>query len=460
MMSSSPSKKLSSPPNPVGRNTNLPAFLLILSLSIAQVVIHNWFVDSRVKDAQVSLHNQVISKEAPAPIQYRIFVHYIAEGLMKYVGFSFLTSYNLIRFLFTFLSMYLFYFFLKEWFTPTESLLGTLFFIAILPFTYIRYYFQPMDIPNLFFFITGLFAARKKKFILFLIILAIAMTNRETAILLILVWFFTNWGIRKNKDVLIETAIATAIGLGIYFYLRKIFTLKSYYSDLFYLRFNLTDGRTYLYALITLGAFAYYGLKNFSSKPLFLRRLILIAPFFIVIHYTMTIMVEPRLWLPLIAVIIPLGLWEITDEKKKNTDVNTTIIAQNNKKLAIQYLALLGSFILFFYAFFAWYKKAHLGNRRDYLLSEEILSKATRLTEGGWVQGAAEELVRGAQLFPEKSEFHYQLGLLYAYRIFNYEKALEHFKKTLALEPHHLDSRRIISEIERLEYYQQKGKTK
>ena len=438
------------------------AVIFIIALSAVQTIIHNWFVDTRVIDAQKSLHQQVLSGEAPAPIQYRIFVHHLAQWLINN-GFSFVAAYDTIRFIFTFLSALVFYIFISKWFKPESALLGVMIFFAFLPLTYIRYYFQPMDIPNLFFFIAGLAAVRRKNFPLFLIILAVAMTNRETAILLVLIWLLVHWDKNKNSAVIIQTALAAAMGLGIYFYLRKIYSLKHYYSDLFYLRFNLTDGRTYLYAAVLIGPLIFYALKNFKSKPEFLRRSVLILPFFLVIHYTMTIMAEPRLWLPVVAILIPMALWSLTsDEQTKHTTASTpgdenlpsgkSASHPARQKSILLYCALFAAFMTFFVGFFTWYEKSHLGKRTEYTFQQEILARANALSSGGWDEEAVKELERGAALFPTATEFYYRAGLIYAYRIFNYEQALYNFKKTLELEPNHLDSRRIKAEIERFEY--------
>lgn len=428
--------------------------MLFAALAASQIVVHDWFIDSRVRSVQRALHEQVIASEAPAPIQYRVFVHYIAEGLMR-AGLSFESSFGAIRFVFTFLAAWLFYVFLKTWFVTEASLIGVLWLFAVLPFTYIRYYFQPMDMPNLFFFVAGLIAARRKNFAGFLAILAVAMLNRETAILLAFVWLFTNWGERKNSAVAVETFVAGGVGMAVYAILRKIFTLKPYYSDLFYLNSNLSDLRTYLYAAIIFGPFIFYAFRDLPSKPAFLKRAALIIPFFVIIHYTMTIMIEPRLWLPMLPVIIALGLWSIVPKTMLMPDAETAPSNKNfsKRKNAGLYFALLAVFTVFFAGFFLWYEKAHLGDRRDHELSEKILTEASRLSGGGWDEAAVEQLKKGATLFPEKAEFHYRLALSYAYRIFDEKKALEHFRKTLELDPHHLDRERVMAEISRIEYH-------
>ncbi|PKN01318.1 MAG: hypothetical protein CVU77_05835 [Elusimicrobia bacterium HGW-Elusimicrobia-1] len=434
-------------------------FILIAAMSAAQVVVHDWFVDSRVRGVQKALHEQVISASAPAPIQYRVFVHYAAEGLMR-SGLDFQTAFTAIRFVFTMLAGWFFFTFLTKWFAREAAVIGVLWLFALLPFTYIRYYFQPMDIPNLFFFVVGMYAAASGRYAAFLAVLGVAMFNRETAILLVPIWLFARWGRRKNTAVIVETAVAGALGIGIYALLRRTFAIKAYYSDLFYLGSNLSDLRTYIYALIFFGPFVFYAFRDFRSKPLFMRRAALVIPFFAIIHFTMTIMIEPRLWLPILPVFIPLGLWSLTPETLRKSisaaDDNPAVSAGDSAvkgRGAALYLAALAAFVVFFAGFFQWYQKAHLGNRRDYELSENIFAEASRLSAGGWDEAAVEQLTRGAAIFPANAEFHYRLALACAYRIFDEKRALEHFRKVLELDPHHLDRDRVKAEISRIEYY-------
>ena len=175
---------------------------------------------------------------------------------------------------------------------------GTLFFLSVLPLTFIRYYMQPMDLPNLFFFLAGCLMIIKKKDWWLVPLMIVAMLNRETAILLVFVFMFTRYDEMEVPEFLLKTGVLFAAGMGTYTGLRAVYHLKHYYADLYYLPYNLTTGYTYLYALALFGPFLYLAFSGWGKKPKFLRRALLMAPFFLVIHFTMTIMVEPRLWLP------------------------------------------------------------------------------------------------------------------------------------------------------------------
>jgi len=124
------------------------ALVMYFTLSLATTFAHDWYIDSRTQPVCKALHEQVMTNNAPAPIQYRVFQYYAAEGLMR-MGVPFRGAYFFLRLLFTFLAAVTLHYFLAYWFSPVVCVLGTLYFFGALPVAYLRYYMQPMDIPNL-----------------------------------------------------------------------------------------------------------------------------------------------------------------------------------------------------------------------------------------------------------------------------------------------------------------------
>jgi len=432
--------------------------LIYLAVAFSTTICHDWFIDWRLQEIRKTLHEQVINHQAPAPIQYRILIHYLAEFLIK-LGIPFRESYLFIRVLFTFLSAYLFHNFLSIWFNPIISICGVLYLLAVLPLTYIRYYMQPMDLPNLFFFLCGYLVISKRKDFLLLPVIIVGMLNRETTILLVLVYLFFRWDELKLSKLFLRTGIMFISGMAIYIGLRYIFSIRSYYSDLYYLDFNLTDIRTYFYALCLFGPFAFLSFYKFNEKPKFLRRAILMIPFFVIIHYTMTIMIEPRLWLPILPLIVASGLFSITPKEFKKSHIENAKISSPKNYSKFSYFMFLGMFLIFFVGFFRYYQELHLKNRNTEKIIENILAESSRYKYAGWYQRAIEELKRGLIFQPENAELHYQLGLIYAYNLNQPEKAIEHFQKCLKYNPYHLYRDQIKNEIQRLEYYCRREKS-
>lgn len=424
---------------------------ILLAISFVHTIVHDEFVDSRFAEAQQSLHTQVIQGKAPAPIQYRIMVYYTAEALLR-LGLPFNVSYQIIRFVFIFLTGYFFYLFLTTWFTSEISLAGILYFFAILPITYLRYYMQPMDIPNLFFFLLGYLLILKRKDWLLIPLMFVSMLNRETPILLVPVYLFFRWDELKLTQLLLRTSLLAATGLGTYIGLRKIFALKEYYSDLFYLFYNLTNNRTYFFMLCIFGPFIFLAFKKWSIKPKFLKRAALMLPFFLVIHFTMTIMVEPRLWLPIVPIIVALGLYSVVPENFLVPQIKSS--SENLKKRhgKLLYLIVLSGFVLFFIGFFYWYQSAHLKDRQLHNKVQQLLTDSKIYLSAGRINEALQQLNKARVYAPQNDEIYYQLGIIYAYYLYDDERALYHFQRCLELNPHHFDEKKIKNQIEWLIY--------
>ncbi|MEW6040113.1 MAG: hypothetical protein AB1633_01150, partial [Elusimicrobiota bacterium] len=281
--------------------------VLYLTLSIITVFIHNIIVDRPFHKNRVELHRQVIANQAPSPIQYRIFVYYIAEGLIR-LGLKFEEAYWLIRVVFVFLSALLFHLFMKKWFEDTLCLCGTLFMFAVLPLTYWGYYMQPTDSVNLFFFIIAYWLIREKKDLLLSPLLFAATFNREAPVILPLVFLFYRYDELPLKELLIKFFVYCFSAGIVYFGLPKIFGIHDAYEEVFVLWRNLRNYRAFLYPALLFSVFLFLPWKEFAARPKFLRRAALLIPFFLLMHYLITLPMETRLFLPLFPIVIPLGL--------------------------------------------------------------------------------------------------------------------------------------------------------
>ena len=91
--------------------------LMYLAAALAGTLVHDTFIDSRALDVRKELHGQVLAGTAPAPVQYRVFMYYAAEGMMR-LGVPFRESYDVLRFIFIFLCALAFHAFLSVWFLP------------------------------------------------------------------------------------------------------------------------------------------------------------------------------------------------------------------------------------------------------------------------------------------------------------------------------------------------------
>ncbi|MBN1822803.1 MAG: hypothetical protein JW803_00630 [Endomicrobiales bacterium] len=427
--------------------------VLYAAVSFSLVIVHDWFIDSRLAGVEEALHEQVMTGNAPAPIQYRVLVYYLAD-LIHNAGVSIKEAHLAVRYVFTFLAALGFHYLLSMFFVPVASIMGVLYLLAVLPLTYIRYYMQPMDIPNLFFFVAGCALIVKRKDIFLYPLIFVAMLNRETAILLVFVYAFMRFDELPLKDYLLRTAVLFAVGFGTYVLLRQVYDIKHYYADLYYLGFNVSDVRTYMYAAALFGPLAYFAFTGLSSKPKFLRRALLFIPFFVIIHFTMTIMVEPRLWLPVLAVVVASGLWSMLpkDMLLEGPPVGEKANNLVTRAPRLYYVLFLSAFMMFFVVFFTRYKNLHMKDRQVQIRVANMLEEARRFSAVGWNSKTFEELKRAEALLPDSDDVLSALGYFYAYQQRDDAKALKYFKKLVEKNPYHLDRDKLTYEIERLEF--------
>lgn len=177
-------------------------------------------------------------------------------------------------------------------------------------------------------------------------------------------------------------------------------------------------------------------------------------PFFIIIHFTMTIMSEPRLWLPVLPFLIASGLWAVLPEEYK-ANREQTVKPESNMLTRFPrtaYSALVAVFLVFFVGFFFFYKNAHMSDRDKKIRTENLVTTGRQYAAAQMTARAIEELNKAVVLDPENPAPHYELGIIYENSVYDYEKALFQFKETLRLDPYHLDKQRIENEIKRLEY--------
>ena len=429
------------------------AFIMYFTLAVATSIGHDWLIDMRVEPINRGLHEQVMTNKAPAPIQYRIFQYYAAEGLIR-LGVPFRESYLYLRILFTFLAAAALHVFLSYWFVPAICMLGSLYFFAVLPLVYYGYYMQPMDIPNLFFMLAGCILILKKKDIWLIPLVLVAMLNRETAILLALIYLLVRYDELKIPTLALRSGLIFITGIFTYAALRVVFSIKHYYSDMYFLGSNLADWRVYTFALAIFGPLIPLSVWKFKEKPRFIQKAVLFVPFFIIIHFTMTIMSEPRLWLPVLPFLLAAGLWAVLPQEYKANSEEAVKLENNalTRHPRTAYAVLLAVFFVFFVGFFFYYKNAHMSDRDKKLRTENLVSEGRQYAAAQMTARAIEELNKAVVLDPENAAPHYELAIVYENSVYDYEKALYQFNETLRLDPYHFDKQRIENEIKRLEY--------
>jgi tetratricopeptide (TPR) repeat protein len=241
----------------------------------------------------------------------------------------------------------------------------------------------------------------------------------------------------------------------VYIGLRKYFGVIEYYSDAYYLGFNLTDTHVWLYMALMFNIFLVFAWKNYTSKPKFLKRAVLMAPFFIIIHFTMTIMREARLWLPVFPIFLAMGLFSlfpedvIVEKKAQVKNETATLLAKFPAKAL--YIISIFCFFVFFVFFYQAYDKGHLkeaGKRRQV---ESFINLSDTSLKMNLYQEALNPLNAALSMDPNNPEVHLRLAKIYNYYVFDRDKAVTHFKAVLEFNPYHSEKKSIEWELRRLE---------
>lgn len=238
----------------------------------------------------------------------------MAEGLIR-LGVPLVWAHAALRWLFTSASLFVFYRYLAAWFEPLTSLLGYFMLAAVLPFTYLFYGMQVTDPLNMLVFFLAFWAIRDGWDAWLFPLVAVGMLNRETVLLIPLLYACVRFGQVPLGRWVWRAAALAIVAAGIYAGLRFVFGLKTPYAPSGlkgYLLRNATRWTGWVQALAFFNLALFYAWRHLGQRPTFLRRSLLIVPVFLAIHLSIGNLREIRLFLPLLPVLIPLTLMELS----------------------------------------------------------------------------------------------------------------------------------------------------
>lgn len=300
---------------PDQRDTVLARWILyIILIAVVYISVSYSFylaIAAPLKDTRMMIHQKVIEGTAPKPIQYRILTYYIVEGVHRLTGMAVWRLDLVLRFIFTTLSCIYLFMFMRRWFDFAASAIGALIIPGLLPVTYIDYIHQPGDMPNLFFTILALIAISRRKEAWLLLLIPVAMLNRESFILVLWAWVFFNYDRLPFKLLLTEFALLGVIALAVYFALPYYYGPRLNSTETIQLKNNFDPDMMYKWVTRLLafsGPLFIASMIKFKSKPIFLRRSLGFVLIFLVVNFLFAKYQETRLFLPILPVMIPLGL--------------------------------------------------------------------------------------------------------------------------------------------------------
>lgn len=289
--------------------------LALINLRAKLVVTPAWFNGTLESNHELLLQFQYTNNE-----QSRLFQFYIPELFGEVFGLSIPHAYILQRWLFVFLAFVLFHFYLREWFDKRLAFAGVALMSAVMPLTYFNHLQESAPLL-LVTFVLGLWAIRVKRPILYTAILTFGAINNETMLTLPAVfafYYFKDWRFKSLLRLGLATVVTSLPAFLVVGAIRYVNRDRPHLGGAWHWPDNISNiqqslsahpldywGTHFLYIFFIFGALWLYSVLRYSDKPLFLRRALLMIPFFIVGHLLTGIIREVRQMVPLSYIIIP-----------------------------------------------------------------------------------------------------------------------------------------------------------
>jgi hypothetical protein len=312
------------------KNIDLSALVLIISVSA--VIAHKYFneVDMPNFESRLELHNEIISGTAPSPYRYRILVPFVAEFIIHVLSVvfpnkvSFLLVYTMYDLLSISFLLLVLFFWLRTWFTKDQALIGVLFIAGTIPIALQDHYFQPWSLLEAGFFSAALVAIHRQHYLLLVSLTVLASLNRETALFIPLAFLLSieRRSINKNKWKPIILFIGLLLiwattFLGLRYFLGSashVATIQELLAQ------NVTKGnllRTLGNVSLFLGGFWIFAIFGFRDAPIFIQRLSLIVPLYLITVAIWGVWYEVRLLMPLYPILLPSGLCFLYPQERR-----------------------------------------------------------------------------------------------------------------------------------------------
>jgi hypothetical protein len=305
--------------------------LIWIILSLAAVLAYDYYIQIDVPNlvSRLDLHQHIIAGTAASPYRYRVLVPFIGEVLR--LGFatilspskSFLLAYAIFDLLAIVFLLLIFFAYLQLWFSREQAFIGTLFMAGMMTLVFKDHIFQPWSFLEVGLFTASLYLMVTKKPLLLGIVVAVASLNRETGVFIPLTYLITSLdfksifkngipALRKQARTIWLSLAFFSIWLVIYLGLRWLLGSAPQVNSVEALYSQNTSSKNLLYALLNwilfFGAFWIFPILGYKHAPEFLRRVLIIVPFYLLSVLVWGVWYEVRLLMPLYPVLIPLGM--------------------------------------------------------------------------------------------------------------------------------------------------------
>lgn len=306
-------------------------FIALINLRIKILLTPRWF-NGRL----AANHAELLTFEYANNEQSRLLQFYIPEALKNILNISIENAYLLQRGVFIFLTLLCFHFYLRKWFDAGQTFGGVLFFIAIMPLSYMND-LQESTPLLLLTFLVALWAIREHQTIGYVLAMAVGALNNETMLILPLVFVLYNFKDFKSKNFLsvawaaFWTSLPAYTIVGIIRYITRdnprlaVWWQFPENVSLMKAAFAMSplgwwDAR-FLFIFFIFGSLWVFAFLEYSKMPLFLQRAAPLIPVFVIAHLFGGVIGEVRLMLPLSFLVIPMSFFYLFPAVEKEISV-------------------------------------------------------------------------------------------------------------------------------------------
>ncbi len=294
-------------------------FIALINLRLKIQLTPRWFNGRLAANHEELLAFQYANNE-----QSRILQFYIPEALKNLLDISIENAYLIQRGVFIFLALLCFHFYLRKWFDAGLAFGGVMFFIAVMPLSYMND-LQESTPLLLLTFLLALWAIREQNVAGYALAMAVGALNNETMLILPMVFVLYNFKDFKFNTLLplawttLWTSLPAYTIIAIIRYITRdnprlaiwwqfpenISLMK---ADLLSSPLGWWDAR-FLFVFFIFGTIWLFAFLKYSRLPLFLQRAGFLIPVFVIAHLFGGVIGEVRLMLPLGFLVIPMSFF-------------------------------------------------------------------------------------------------------------------------------------------------------
>jgi hypothetical protein len=293
------------------------SFLTVLPLYVALATAMG-FVDHKVRRESDTSYAKyvpsVLTQQEAAPAKYRVLAPVVYDRMLRMTGGQPENVWLTFRWLCLFASFLAGHLLFRAWFSTGGALAGNAIVAALLPLTFTNSWGHPDHLMELFLFALGCACIARRWLGAFLVVLAVATLNRETAFLLVVVFAGAeSLTAARWRWIAAASAVWAAVYLGLRWRLgfsgynplelgNNIWRLFEWPSvahdrDLYYRLYGW-------FFLVLLAAPAAAVWRSWRAQPRFTRgALALATPLFVGIGVTFSSVIEPRIFTPLLPLL-------------------------------------------------------------------------------------------------------------------------------------------------------------